>query len=129
MSSAREIHEKFFPPTRPIVKAIRRGPQVRTLSCAAVGRFAWVAEYDTGNAAIERRRKEIYADACELFDLTDDALNGRGRGRHIIQARRYVARRMRRECGYSLPQIGRRMGGRDHTTVMNLLRPRGERDG
>jgi hypothetical protein len=44
------------------------------------------------------------------------------RGRPVVAARHEAVYRMRYETTMSLPQIGRRMGGRDHSTVLHGIR-------
>lgn len=49
---------------------------------------------------------------------------GPSRAQGIVSARRESARYLR-SLGYSYPQIGRWLGGRHHTTIMNLCRREG----
>jgi chromosomal replication initiation ATPase DnaA len=63
-------------------------------------------------ANIERR-------VCKLFGLTKVSLHSRRRDRRVVFARQcamYWACRLTR---LSLPQIGRLMGGKDHTTILH----------
>ena len=48
-------------------------------------------------------------------------LRCRRRFRSFVRARAFAARKMRAE-GYSTPDIGRALGGRDHATVLHYLR-------
>lgn len=63
-------------------------------------------------ADIERR-------ACRVFKVTSEALRGQRRSRHIVLARQFVMYWAARQTALSLPQIGRLMGGRDHTTILH----------
>lgn len=47
---------------------------------------------------------------------------GRQRSARVVLARQEAAWRMKRETTLSLPQIGRKLGGRDHTTVLHNIR-------
>lgn len=60
---------------------------------------------------------------------------GRSRQRRIVHARQeamYICRSIRREDGtprYGYPEIGRRLGGRDHCTVWHGVRNHAARHG
>ncbi|WP_425230228.1 helix-turn-helix domain-containing protein [Sphingomonas sp.] len=58
--------------------------------------------------------------ACHV-GLTVRELLGAGRAAHLVCARSAVAL-VAREQGLSVPQIGRALGGRDHTTIVHALR-------
>ncbi len=58
--------------------------------------------------------------AAHGVDLLD--LMSKRRGRALVAARHEAMYRMRYETTMSLPQIGRRMGGRDHSTVLHGIR-------
>jgi len=53
--------------------------------------------------------------------LLSDMVSPR-RARHIVDARYEAFWRCRNETAMSLPQIGKRFGGRDHTTVLHGVR-------
>lgn len=58
---------------------------------------------------------------CKATGITPRQARDRRRGcRWLVERRRFIARKMRDE-GYSYPAIGRALGGRDHSTIMNLL--------
>lgn len=57
--------------------------------------------------------------AQKLFGVTKAELSGGGRNRRVVFARQFVMYWTRRKVGLSTPQIGRRLGGRDHTTVLH----------
>ncbi len=62
--------------------------------------------------------------ACAFAgDITPDELVARGRKHHVLPARA-AAMTLGRSFGYSLPRIGRAIGGRDHTTVLHSVRLR-----
>ena len=63
--------------------------------------------------------EEINAVVSAYHGLRVSDLTGRSRVRNVVTAR-HVAMYLARElAGMSLPQIGRALGGRDHTTVMH----------
>lgn len=52
------------------------------------------------------------------YNVSQTELLGRSRRKEIAQARQMVMYLVREETNTSLPQIGRALGGRDHTTVL-----------
>ena len=70
----------------------------------------------------QRSVEEIQAAACEHFGLSPNELLSSSRTARIAWPRQvamYLARELTEE---SLPAIGRRFGGRDHTTVLHAWR-------
>lgn len=66
--------------------------------------------------------KTILAAACALFDVAPHQLTGPGRERYIVAARHAAAYALRQRIPVlSLSEIGRLLGGRDHTTVIAAL--------
>lgn len=62
--------------------------------------------------------KQIVIEVAEreripILDLMSDF-----REKHVVAARGEIFYRMRHECGLSYPEIGKRMGNRDHSTVI-----------
>lgn len=63
---------------------------------------------------------DIIIAAAKLSKFTPEQIKGGQRHKDLVKARFavcYVARKK----GYSFPVIGRRLGGRDHTTIMNAI--------
>ena len=73
--------------------------------------------------AAQRRRTptELVSAVAHEFGLTGYDLQGPGRARHLVQPRSVVVRILR-DRGMSNPQIGKWLGGRDHSTIINLNR-------
>lgn len=73
-------------------------------------------------AAVEsprlRKMREICNDVCIAHDVTLDELKGPSRSR-VIAWPRQDAMKLLAQAGYSLPEIGRYLGRRDHTTVLH----------
>lgn len=76
------------------------------------------------DSELEARRAEISSDkvldavtAHFKVKLTD--LRGRGRRKEIVLPRQVAMYLIREETGASLVEIGRELGGRDHTTIMH----------
>ena len=59
---------------------------------------------------------------CETFDVTEAAMKGPRRQRHVTQPRQVAMYLIRELTDESLPRIGSLFGGRDHTTVLNALK-------
>lgn len=68
------------------------------------------------------RWKAIIAEAAVRHGLSIAEIVGSSRSRWIAWPRFEAIYNLRKELGWSLPQIGRRMGDRDHTTVLHALR-------
>jgi chromosomal replication initiator protein len=56
--------------------------------------------------------------AAEYFDVTPDEIRSASRSRPLVTARQTAMYLCRELTDLSLPEIGRRFGGRDHSTVI-----------
>ncbi len=65
--------------------------------------------------------------ACAAFGVTREELLSAARNSRLAWARQVAMYLARRHTGASLPAIGERFGGRNHTTVMYACRKAGER--
>jgi chromosomal replication initiation ATPase DnaA len=77
----------------------------------------WPAHYRPPRRALVH----IIDDVCEREKISRDDLLGPRKLRHLCRARAAIAVELR-SYGLSYPTIGRVLGGRDHTTIMNLVR-------
>lgn len=59
--------------------------------------------------------------AAQHFGVPRDAIIGKSRSRPLVTARYAISYIMRERDGLSLSVIGRRLGGRDHTTIHHQL--------
>jgi chromosomal replication initiator protein len=59
--------------------------------------------------------------ASEYFDVTPDQIRSPNRSRPLVTARQVAMYLCRELTDLSLPQIGQRFGGRDHTTVHHAV--------
>lgn len=66
----------------------------------------------------EVKPDEIMRRVAETFGVSVDSIIGRDRSRQIALPRQVAMYLLREEANISLPQIGKTLGGRDHTTVM-----------
>ncbi|MDQ3614038.1 MAG: chromosomal replication initiator protein DnaA [Chloroflexota bacterium] len=77
----------------------------------------------TESSMNQRRATTTAADVlrvvCEVFGVTEKELLGRQRKRQIVRPRHVAMYLLREETGSSLAEIGRTLGGRDHTTVLH----------
>jgi len=62
--------------------------------------------------------KQLIAQVAVAFDLTPADLTGDSRMRHIVLARQAACWVLRQASPLSLEEIGRLLGGRDHTTII-----------
>lgn len=78
-----------------------------------IGRFV-VQETDE-----KPRFQEIIEAVCEYYDVTkNDVLSSRRTG-ILVMPRQIICYLGRELTGMSYPQMGRRLGGRDHTTALH----------
>ncbi|MGH2826070.1 MAG: chromosomal replication initiator protein DnaA [Actinomycetota bacterium] len=61
----------------------------------------------------------VVAVAAEYFDITPDEIRSSNRSRPLVGARQMAMYLCRELTDLSLPEIGRRFGGRDHSTVLH----------
>lgn len=64
---------------------------------------------------------EIIAEVAKEYGVTVEVLKGKRYTRKLFPARQAVARRLRSERKLATTVIGRLMGGRDHSTILNYL--------
>jgi hypothetical protein len=66
--------------------------------------------------------RHIVRDVAEEFGFTQTEIMGRLKTKDVARARQIVMYLAKRHSGHSYPEIGRRLGGRDHTTIMHGCR-------
>jgi hypothetical protein len=64
----------------------------------------------------------IVADVCRQFGVTKNDLKSDRRSAPLVLARHVAMYLVKTETTWSLPQIGKFFGGRDHTTVLHAVR-------
>jgi chromosomal replication initiator protein len=62
---------------------------------------------------------DVITTVAEKCGVTSEAMKGRNRAQEIVMPRQIAMYLMREETGASLAEIGRALGGRDHTTVIH----------
>jgi len=73
--------------------------------------------------------QRIIYDVCHKYKVSKPELFGRQRSRNIVAARHEAFYRMKKETTLSLAQVGTRLGGRDHTTVISGIEAHMRRNG
>lgn len=64
----------------------------------------------------------VIASVARDFGIEPEAITNQARHAHLIDARATVAKILKRWGRRSYPEIGRIMGRRDHSTIINLVR-------
>lgn len=117
------------PPLRPARAERRRGPPISLppLPKALVEQYVRPEPGKPPKAPQpilgEGKGRSIIRSVAVMYEITPSELVGKRRGRHFVCAR-IVASRLLRDLKwldgtprFSLPQIGRMIGGRDHSTI------------
>jgi hypothetical protein len=82
-----------------------------------------LAQAERNNEPLDPNRwLDIVHEVCAKHCITKAELMSVRRARNIVAARHEAMWRMSKETTMSLPAIGRRMGDRDHTTVLHGIR-------
>ena len=80
---------------------------------------AMAAEMKAMGYRFRHTYREIERRACRVFKVSVSEIRSNRRSRPIVFARQFVMYWAVRLTRLSLPQIGRLMGGRDHTTCLH----------
>ena len=102
------------PPPPPVV--VRPPPPPRSTPTSDQFREAHELLKIAGVAGVPKW-KLILREVCASHGVTLDQLTSHNRAKHLIKARMLAYYRLHKELGLSLPQIGRYIGDRDHSTV------------
>jgi chromosomal replication initiator protein len=66
--------------------------------------------------------ESIASGVAKFFDVKMSDMKGPRRTKQIVMPRQIAMYLARKHTGLSLPEIGRRFGGRDHTTVIHAVK-------
>jgi hypothetical protein len=66
--------------------------------------------------------RELRDRICARYGVSQVEIVSARRSREVVRARHHLMWLLRKETHWSLPHIGRFLGGRDHTTVMHGIR-------
>ena len=89
------------------------------MRCPLAVEVAINALQDFGPAPGSLSVAQIIEAVAQFYNLETEVLLGRRRSKGIVIARQMAMYLAREETDASLPQIGRALGGRDHTTVLH----------
>lgn len=84
--------------------------------------FVQLDPLDESPAALRKKWRSIVNEVCSARRVSVAEVMGPGRSRYLVDARHEIYYRLRKETVLSLPEIGRRLGGKDHTTVIHGIR-------
>lgn len=73
------------------------------------------------------RASDIEKAVAEMHGLSLAEMKGPTRARHVVHARHHAMWELREQTGLSLPSIARRLGRKDHTTVIHGVREHARR--
>jgi len=78
---------------------------------------------DAVNKAIPQRTiHSLKMEVCGTFGITPEDIEGNSKQKTVTLARKIFAARAATEAAASLSEIGKALGGRDHTVIMYYLR-------
>lgn len=122
------------PPPQPVVPRSRvYGTEITRETLEAAKAEAWEAGYRAGEAAAlksldympeptPKSMLSVLGEVAEKYELHPDVILGTARLAHAVRARQEVMYRLHYETGRGSVQIGRFLGGRDHSTVLHGIR-------
>lgn len=76
---------------------------------------------DTNGQAKKSTPEEVIETVCKYFSISKKNLLGSSRTRSLARPRQILMYLLRIELGLPLEEVGRLIGGRDHTTVMHAV--------
>jgi chromosomal replication initiator protein len=116
------IAERIQSNIRELEGAFNRVVAFAELSGTAVTpKLAEIALADLLPVSAEIQPQSVVDLVAKSFNLTSDRLMSRDRSQAVALPRQIAMYLMRREIDISLPQIGKEIGGRDHSTVMYAI--------
>jgi chromosomal replication initiator protein len=116
------IAERIQSNIRELEGAFNRVVAFAELSGTAVTpKLAEIALADLLPVSAEIQPQSVVDLVAKSFNLTADRLMSRDRSQAVALPRQIAMYLMRREIDISLPQIGKEIGGRDHSTVMYAI--------
>lgn len=112
--AAREHRERLERKRQQIAKileAVERQKQERAIAEAIP---AYLTHVDRPNRLVK-----LFSDAC---GFTVGELQSARRNKRLVQARQCLAWLLKQQTSFSLPRIGRKLGGRDHSTIIHSIK-------
>jgi chromosomal replication initiator protein len=108
--------------TRELEGALNRVVAISRLGGQPVSLQAAIEALAEGGAGTRRSgitAGEVIAVVADKCGVTRESMTGRNRAQEVVMPRQIAMYLMRQELGASLAEIGRELGGRDHTTVIH----------
>lgn len=115
LTNLRQHHDFNVPAPDPTVIAKR--PKLKLKPVKPKHWFSIVEDHPT-----EPRISDVKKAACQYFEVTSLDLDSARRTLKIVYPRHIAMYLARQVTGRSYPEIGRRFGNRDHTTVLSGIR-------
>ena len=116
------IAERIQSNIRELEGALNRVVAFAELSGTPVtSELAEIALADLLPQSVDIQPQSVLGLVAKSFNLTTDRLISRDRSRAVALPRQVAMYLMRQEIDISLPQIGKEIGGRDHSTVMYAI--------
>ena len=97
-------------------------PYIRPTSLTPAKRPRDIISLASPDFTREGPARQIIRDCCEKYEITMKEMLGPRRFITFVRARQEAAYRMLHETRLSLTQIGKKLGDRDHTTVLHAVR-------
>lgn len=113
-----QTHRPDFVPPAPALPNVRITEETKK----RVHDFLVVAQENRAEVFDPGHWLEVIDQVCAKHSLTRAELLSSRRSRPLVIARHEAMYRMSKETTMSLPAIGRRMGGKDHSTVLSGIR-------
>lgn len=110
-------------PPKPVVKI-----EIRDLTPAVVSLPLGIgtpAPQYTLHYGVPQKRlmiEDVIKAACKFYGVSKEDFKSSRRTANLIRPRHMAAYLAKTKLGCSLPEIGRRFGGRDHTTILHGVR-------
>lgn len=80
-------------------------------------------------ASSPERVRRIVMEVCHKHGVSAIEICSEHRSQRIVVARHEACYRLRKETTWSLPRIGKFLGGRDHTTILHGVRKHAAKNG
>jgi chromosomal replication initiation ATPase DnaA len=118
--------QAYIEQMRALRREVQGWPHSPTIA-ERLGRIERLLGMDVTDAELEADRcphlrvRVILRAVCFHMGVAEADVTGRSRVRMLVRPRAAVCWLARTLTGYSLPQIGAVLGGRDHSTILNLL--------
>lgn len=130
------VVKKFPPPTVPKGRPYRHGlnivqesppmaipayASIRFKFTATLPRTEWACRFGVDSVRVVNSSADIILTVCNVFGVQRAGLISPRRARELTVPRFAAALLFKEFTTHSLPMIGRKLGGRDHTTIMHAL--------